>query len=298
LTAISEYVGDDPRIVSAKELVKAYGYYLVGGFYPAGGSQAVANHLVKMIEDAGGSVQLRTPVTEILTESGRALGIKIGDGSVITSRVVISNADIRETFSKLVGPASLPEAYVQRMSSLKPSCSAFLVYLGLNCEPAIAPVTWVLDDQRIITINVPSQVEPTLAPEGGAAVTIISMTPQSESASWEREASEYRARKQRMGDELIELAETAIPDLRRHIVYRQDATPATMERYAWTSGGAIYGLDPGEWRPPVRTPVRGLFLAGAGTQEAAGFVQAVASGVLASEAALKELAETPTGKFT
>jgi phytoene dehydrogenase-like protein len=76
------------------------------------------------------------------------------------------------------------------------------------------------------------------------------------------------------------LGSRAIPDLARHIVYRQEGSPATFARYAWTTGGAIYGLAAGAWRPPAKSPVEGLVLAGAGAFPGAG-VLTTPSGVAA-----------------
>jgi phytoene dehydrogenase-like protein len=144
----------------------------------------------------------------------------------------------------------------------------------------------------VLSVNVPSLIDPSLAPEGHAAITLIYLLPHEEAVTWRREAEEYRERKKQVGDELIKLAETAIPDLRRHILYRQEATPATMERYAWTSDGAIYGLEMNQWHPPARTPLRGLFLAGAGTRDRPGVADVVASGAKAAMEAIKDLTET------
>ncbi len=87
-----------------------------------------------------------------------------------------------------------------------------------------------------------------------------------------------------MGDSLIALAEHTLPGLSEHIVYRQDGSPATFARYAWTTGGAIYGPALGQWRPPAKSPVERLVLAGAGVFPGAGVEAVVISGTLAADA--------------
>jgi phytoene dehydrogenase-like protein len=82
----------------------------------------------------------------------------------------------------------------------------------------------------------------------------------------------------------MDLAEGALPNLRRHIVYRQDGSPATFARYAWTTGGAIYGPAVGQWRPPAKSPIDGLVLAGSGVFPGAGVEAVVISGTLAADA--------------
>ena len=85
-------------------------------------------------------------------------------------------------------------------------------------------------------------------------------------------------------EDVVAEAEQALPGLRGHIVYRQEGSPATFARYAWTTGGAIYGGSLGQWQPPARSPVEGLVLAGAGVFPGAGVEAVVISGTLAADA--------------
>ena len=87
-----------------------------------------------------------------------------------------------------------------------------------------------------------------------------------------------------IGDVLIASAERTLPGLKGHIVYRQDGSPATFARYAWTASGSIYGPAAGQWRPPLRSPVERLVLAGAGVFPGAGVEAVVISGTLAADA--------------
>ena len=129
----------------------------------------------------------------------------------------------------------------------------------------------------------PSKVDPSLAPAGHASVTLIALVPQAGAGAWDRRAPGYSRRKREEGDRLIALAGQAIPGLGDHIVYRQEASPATFARYAWTTGGAIYGPVAGR-EPGPKSPIPGLYLAGAGTFPGAGVEAVVISGTLAAEA--------------
>jgi len=64
---------------------------------------------------------------------------------------------------------------------------------------------------------------------------------------------------------MIASAAEIIPGLQQHITYRQEGTPATFARYAWTTSGSIYGPAAGQKRLPVKTPVKNLYVAGSGT---------------------------------
>jgi all-trans-retinol 13,14-reductase len=107
------------------------------------------------------------------------------------------------------------------------------------------------------------------------------LIPPDTEGAWDRKAPDYRCRKQEAADRLIALAERALPGLREHIVYRQDATPATVARFAWTSGGSIYGPALG-WKPHAKTPIPGLVLAGSGVFPGAGVEAVAISGMVAA----------------
>jgi all-trans-retinol 13,14-reductase len=76
--------------------------------------------------------------------------------------------------------------------------------------------------------------------------------------------------------------------LHNQIIYREYASPATFARYAWTSDGAIYGTRVDEWKPAVKTPVQGLYLASASISVRPSVADAVNAGTLASNAILTQ----------
>jgi phytoene dehydrogenase-like protein len=263
-----------------------FGYYFDGGYYPAGGSQAFADALVGAIREHGGEVRLRTAVSRILLEAGRAVGVELAGGERLRAEVVISNADARRTFLDLVGRERLPADFARHVEALRPSASALAVFLGVDYVPDVEPITIQADDERGLAIAIPSKVDPSLAPPGHSSVTLVTLA--AASGDWDRKAPGYAARKRREGDALIALAERTLPGLSGHVVYRQDGTPATFARYAWTTGGAIYGPAVGQWRPPAKSPVERLVLAGAGVFPGAGVEAVVISGTLAADAVCPE----------
>ena len=82
-----------------------------------------------------------------------------------------------------------------------------------------------------------------------------------------RALPEYAALKERLADRLVARASAVIPGLGEAVVVRKVATPMTMERYTFNTGGAAFGWanipqQCGAHRPGPRTPVRNLYLAG------------------------------------
>jgi all-trans-retinol 13,14-reductase len=78
----------------------------------------------------------------------------------------------------------------------------------------------------------------------------------------ENQTAAYRARKSDFSDKLVAVAETVIPDLRRHILFRAEATPVTFARYDWSSDGAIYGVAKAGRFKGSKSPIAGLVIAG------------------------------------
>lgn len=100
-------------------------------------------------------------------------------------------------------------------------------------------------------------------------------------AAWQR-SDAYRARCAAFGDRMIATAEAVIPDLRRHIVLRSDATPVTMARFDWSTDGAIYGVQTRERFHGSESPLPGLALAG-NANLGGGTEAVVMSGALAAD---------------
>ena len=77
-------------------------HYLDGGNYPIGTSRRIAETITDYIEKMDGEIYVNAGVDEILTERGRAIGVRMGNGEEIKAPMVISSAGILNTFGKLL----------------------------------------------------------------------------------------------------------------------------------------------------------------------------------------------------
>jgi all-trans-retinol 13,14-reductase len=293
LTALASYVGDRSEPLTCGQMMPLFGYYFHGGYYPAGGSGRLADVLVEAIRERGGEVRLKSRVTGIVVERGRAAGVILGDGTRISAKAVVSNADMKRTFLELVEARHLPEDFRTRIAAAEPANSAFMVHLGVDFVPDIRPAVHVSGDPDI-GIETLSLVDPTAAPAGHATIGIITLLPHAEARRWFPEEStndwrewrrscDYQERKTAFGDRLIAAAEKVIADLPKHIVYRADASPVTYARYDQTSAGSIYGMSRYGRLRGAKSPVPGLVVAGSATH-GAGVEAAVISGACAANA--------------
>ena len=288
LSILYSYITDDVSKVDSLTMIPLFGYYLEGGYYPVGGSQVFPDLLANFIIDNGGEILTNAAVSRISIVNKNIAGIELADGSNLHSEIVISNADLRRTFLDLIDPNQLPTHFLHQIKRLRPSNSAFLVSLGVDFVPKIQTVTLLNEENEYVGIVVPSNVDPSLAPVGHACITLMKLIPNAQAVTWDHNETGYRARKEKFGNSLIMQAEKVIPELSKHIVYRQDASPATFARYTWTSDGGIYGTTIGAWKPSSKTPLSGLYLASASISTRPGVADAVYSGMVCSEAILRQ----------
>jgi len=289
LCTLTGYLTDNPKALQAFSMAPIFGYYFDGGYYPKGGSQALADALVSVIRNNGGAVLLNKRVQSILVKDGTAYGILVESTlpreartTEYTAGIIVSNADIKGTFLDLIPPTSLPADFLKSVQNIEPSTSAFMVYLSLDYDPPVAPLTFYAPDTGAsLGIATPSKLDHDLAAPGGSAMTVVTLIPHADAKTWNRGDPDYRVRKERFMEHLIDMAAQILPDIRSHIVYKEAGTPATFHRYTMNEDGAIYGPKLGQ-ALPFKTPVRNLYLVGSGTFPGAGIEAVVISALIAA----------------
>lgn len=279
LCALIGYIGTASEKTPANgALVACVSYYLHGGYFPKGGAQRFADSLREFIESYGGKVLLGHKVDKILIENKRVKEVKVED-KIFRSPVVVANANAKTTFLELVSKENLDRGFVKYIERLKMSLTCFMVFLGVDKELSNYPTLIKnLDEGYEIVIN--SNADPSLAPKGKASITILTGANYHDFP--ERGTKEYLQKKKELADRLIQKAEKVIPDLSKYIIVQDAATPKTLERYTSMPEGALYSFDQsiGVKRPCFKTPIQGLYLAGASTFPGGGIEAVVISGII------------------
>jgi all-trans-retinol 13,14-reductase len=300
-------------------------HYMRGAFYPEGGGHAMAARLVEAIRAYGGAVRTKAAVERVRVEQGRVVGVTLADGEEINAPVVVSNADLKRTVTRLVGEEHFSADTVERVRAFRMSLPLFVVYLGVGIDyvaegrPNSNLMAWgsydieriyaqleagQMPDEDFVYITIASLKDPTnrrLAPPGHSNVQVMTLVPRdygmfhvdpdgAESWSYHRDA-EYKQRKEALTQRLLAAAERFLPDLRAHIDWQEAATPATLERYTHATSGTSYGIElafdqMGPLRLGPATEIGGLYLCGASAPAGHGIGGVLRGGVAAASAIL------------
>jgi len=274
-----------------------------GVHFPMGGTGALVQGLVGLLEGQGGRIRYGATVGEIVVEGSRARGVRLEDGETIEAEIVVSNADSAYTYRRL-----LPERYRRRWTDRKLqrarySMSLFVWYFGTDRKYSdVAHHTIllgpryrallddifekrVLADDFSLYLHRPTATDPALAPEGCDGFYVLSPVPHLDAAvDWSSKAEPYRRAIESM------LERSVLPDLSRHVVASRWMTPQHFQDELLSERGAAFGLEPvltqSAWFRPhnASEEVEGLYLVGAGTHPGAGV-----PGVLSSARVLDSL---------
>lgn len=287
--------------------------------YPEGGLQELTSALSEHILEHNGEIRTNTQVKEILVKDGKAFGVRLADGQKVNSDFVVSASDMRHTFLDLIDPAQLEQTYGKRLQHAEIGESAVGVFLGTDIPADKLPVQgcphiYVFPDyhgidasERLeenffsrtpVEISIPCLYDNSLAPKGKSGVIISALASTSFANNWGIKngipSTEYNEIKEKVTEQLIDIANKIIPDLKSHIVMKETATPYTYEHYTLNSGGSVCGwtynrkttfhrkgID--NYRTAVLTPIKGLFQAGHWTVYPGGAPVCILTARLAAE---------------
>ena len=294
-------------------------HYLEGAWFPSGGSARIARTFEKGIEQAGGAVRVAQEVTEILTENGAAVGVRVTDhrGAQVNERVyrapvIVSAIGASNTFNRLLPTSGKigrrTESARRTLKHLGTGTSAVSVFLRLRDDPRSIGIDggniWVNRDldhegaqrsSNSLLEGHPHNIFVSFSSlNSGETPHTAELTSFCEAKVFQQWAEhprghrgpEYSALKERIARGMLELAESAAPGLTGLVDYAETSTPLTYEHYTAHPAGAFYGspATPLRFRSrPLgpRTAVSGLFLSG---QDAGstGIMGAMTGGVAAA----------------
>ena len=219
--------------------------------YPKGGVGQIAEKLVEGLVQSGSEIRYQARVTQILTEKGRAIGVKLANGEKLLAKRIVSNATRWDTFEKLLDADRLPKTEKTWGDRYQQSPSFLSLHLGVKADllpPGTECHHILLEDwqqmeseQGTIFVSIPTLLDPSLAPPGHHI--IHTFTP-SWMAAWQGLSPQnYQAKKEADAHRLIERLESIFPGLNAALDYQEVGTPRTHRRFLGRQNGT-YGPIP------------------------------------------------------
>jgi phytoene dehydrogenase-like protein len=272
-----------------------------------GGNGSVSAAIASSAQSAGAEIRTNAPVAQVLIENGRATGVVLEGGEEIRATVTISGADPRRTFMGLVGEKNLPREFAESIRRFKFRGSSAKVNLALgelpnftclpgrgphlrgavSISPSVAYLERAYDDAKYgeisrrpyMDIVIPSMLDPAMAPPGKHVMSIfVQYAPYQLNGGW------TDARREALGDAVIDTLAEYAPNIKSAILHRQVVTPADIERIVGLTEGNIFQgelslqqmffLRPAPAWSRYRTPIEGLWQCGSGTHPGGGVMGA------------------------
>lgn len=296
LSAQWGYYGADPQDSSFAVHALVVQHFLGGGYYPRGGSAAIANSLLQTVAEAGGWTRVGASVRDLLRDEGRRVcGVRLDDGEEILGTRVVSAMGGLATVRHLLEPDERGAEWARSIDALVPSPAHLCLYLGFEGDIRQAGASaankwffetwshvlepWHLDripeTIPILYTSFPSLKDPDHDPgprclHTGEVVTFVEhddFAPFADT-SWRRRGAAYEELKRDLTERLLEQLLRRMPGLRSMVRFAELSTPLSTIHFTRATCGAIYGIKPtperfaNPWLVP-RTPVEGLFLSGA-----------------------------------
>jgi phytoene dehydrogenase-like protein len=289
--------------------------------FARGGMGSVSAALAKSFQASGGTIRSTAPVHQILVRNGRATGVALDDGEEIYARTVVSNMDVKRTFLETMDSHDLPDEFVKQVRNFKIRGSSGKLNIALDGLPSFPSIPQgspstrgdmhvtdtiemlerAYDDWKegrwsrapYIDMLIPSQIDPTMAPDGKHYMSVFVQY-----CPYKLADGEWNdARRKAFGNTVIDTISRVSPNFKDLILHAEIRTPWDIENEVGLTEGNIFQgeltLDQLLFNRPVpgyaqyRAPVRGMYMCGSSTHPGGGVMGA--PGYNAAGAILRDL---------
>ena len=270
-----------------------------------GGLGAFTQALASAALSAGAQIRAGAEVLRIETAEDKATKVMLKGGEEISARAIVSNADPRTTFLRLIDPVNLDPTFLSKARNYRTTGTAAKINVALSGLPSFSGVNGgdaaaklsgrihigpdidylerAFDASKYgdyspepyLDITIPSLSDSTLAPAGKHVMSVYVQF-----APYKLKEGDWNSRREEFADSVVNQLARYAPDIKRLILGRQIVTPLDLEQIYGLSGGHIHHgeqtLDQFfTFRPLIgwaqyRTPIKALYLCGAGTHPGGG----------------------------
>ncbi len=276
--------------------------------YARGGMGAITQALGSSLRASGGTILTGSQVARVLISNGRASGVVLENGDEHYARTVVSNADVKRTFLKLVEAPDLPADFLGQVRNFKIRGSSGKVNIALDSLPdfpalpegspcirgdlhftdTVERMERGYDDWKagrwsadpFLDMMIPTTIDPTMAPPGKHFMSCFVQycPPQVDGHDWtdtDRDA---------FGQTVIDQIADYSPGFKDRILHMEVRTPRELEAEVGLTEGNIFQgeltFDQLLFNRPVpgyaqyRSPVGGLYICGSSTHPGGGVMGA------------------------
>jgi phytoene dehydrogenase-like protein len=286
------------------QLGRSNGALRTAGFV-RGGIGALPHALAGAAQQFGAKIRTSAGVAKIVTKNGAATGVVLENGDELSATSIISSADVKRTFLKLVESTYLDPHFLLQVRNIRSRGTVAKINLALGALPQftssadhkeaallggiihIGPTLDSLerasDDAKygrfspkpFLEITIPSIADPSLAPAGKHVMSVWMQY-----APYQLKGTDWNEQREALGESVVNLIEEHAPGFKNSILHRQVLTPLDLEQIYGLTGGHLYhaemALDqiflmrplPGWSR--YHTPIDNLYLCGSGTHPGGG----------------------------
>lgn len=274
--------------------------------HAVGGMGSITQAMALACQQYGVEISLEAPVSKVLIERGKAVGVKLESGEEVMAPIVAANVGPALLYRQLLEPGDMETDFRKRIKGFKTGSGTFRMNVALSELPSfsvlpgkekaehhtagiiIAPGLDYMDKayddakqfgwskQPIVEIKIPSTVDDSLAPEGCHVASLFcqQFAPElPDGKSWDDVREE-------VADLIIDTIDAHAPNFKSSVIARQIHSPLDLERKFGLIGGDIFhghmSLDQLWAARPVlgngdyRSPIKGLYMCGSGTHPGGG----------------------------
>ncbi len=284
--------GDVPPSGAGSAIAATYLQILghaVGWPSPEGGAGRLAGSLIGYLEELGGRVRTRAPVTRVVVEGGRLRGVEVEGGERVPGPIVVADTTPHGLLE--VAGHALPGDYTAALQRYRYGPATVKIDWALD-----GPIPWSAPEaRRAGTVHVggtDQEVLQAVAPAGDSglaekpfmltgqqSVSDPSRAPEGKHTAWAYTHGPHGVDWEKEGERHVERMEAQMerfaPGFRDLILGRHVMLPGQLEErnrnlVGGDVGAGSYTLDQVIFRPvpslaPYRTPLRGLYIGSAST---------------------------------
>ena len=251
---------------------------------PVGGSQPLIQALVRRYEGLGGKISYSSRVTKILVDRGRAIGVRLDDGTERRADAVLSAADGRTTLYDWLDARYLPPAVKKAYETWPVYPPILQVFLGVRRDLSAEPFGVDYPLPRPLAISGEERTrsgvrhscfDETMAPAGKSVVQVWYPTNFTYFETLASNRARYEAEKKEIAEKTIVELDRRLPGLATDVEVVDVATPLTYRRFTGNWQGSADGwcmtTANASSRLPLRLPgLSGFYMAGQWTQPFSG----------------------------